>query len=102
MRADNGAKLLVVVVEPLVLQRVADDALHVSARLLEGNRFIILVKLKRQGCAPLRDATGAGIVSDSDIFDAPELVELVAHVGRAELNVEARLKIGRASCREGV
>ena len=48
MRADNRAKLPVVVVEPLVLQRVADDALHVSARLLEGNRFIILIKLKRR------------------------------------------------------
>src|SRR5215203_2199575 len=82
------------VVEPTILRRVSDHALHIRLRFLEGNCLDEFIDLDRQAGAPRTNSSGTGVVGDGDVFDAPELVELVAHVCSSELDVSRRLKQG--------
>src|SRR5690606_21512454 len=84
-------ELAVLVVKPSVLRGVSDNSLNVSACFAERYRFYEFVHLRRERSAPLRNTAGPGIVCNGHEFDAAETVELVAHIARAEFDIERRL-----------
>src|SRR5207302_1055105 len=90
--ANLGPKLSGLVVEPPVLQGVADDALDVETRFAEWNCFLPLVDFQWQSCAPLHQAIGTRIVSGGNVFDAPVLIDLIAQVSSPKLNIQTRLE----------
>ena len=51
-----------------------------------------LVEFERQTRAPLHDSVRAGIVGGRNVFDAAVLIELIAQVRGAQLNIQTWLE----------
>src|SRR5215813_14087067 len=87
-----ASEISLLVVEPLVLPRVAVNALHVEPSLFEGDALDPLFDLgRRQFLEPLAHAARAAVICGGDVFKAIELIRQLFNEGRAELDVEDRV-----------
>src|SRR5215475_3580878 len=84
-----ASEIALLIVESLVLPRVAVNALHVEPCLLEGDALDPLFDLGRwQFLEPAAHSGWAAIIGGGDVFEAIELIRQLFNECRAELDVE--------------